>query len=124
MDRLTPDLVLSVISSVILAVVWIEKRFRQSRAEWEKAIANETRARTAAATAAAADHKEATARLERQTAAITRDLAQINLTIARELREYPTKTEIQRMFEATYDQIEKLERRLENMMDLPRRPSS
>lgn len=115
------SLIIAAITAVSLSVVWIETRFRQTRREWEEALDEETKVRATAVSVAVAEHKEAAARFAQQAAGLTRDLSNIQLTITRELRDYPTKRELESMFEAVGEQIDKLEHRLENSLGMPRR---
>jgi hypothetical protein len=123
---------LSIIAPVVIAVIWIEKRFRDSdrnaKACVEDALSIERESRTSALNAATATMKNDAARLERQAAglhsqnaALQRDLTSHQLSVARELRDYPTKGDLTQFRDDIVEQIDKLETRFENVMGL-RRP--
>lgn len=121
--------VLEVVTPIVVAVLWIEKRFRDSRTESEKcvedAMKTEREARTAAINAATAQMQAATARLEnqaaalnRQNASLQREMSAMQLQHLRDLSGYPTRAEITQLFEVIGDKIDGFERRFESVMGI------
>jgi hypothetical protein len=120
-QHLTANFILSVLIAVAASVAWIELRFRQTRADFEEKLATGAATSARSVEATTTEHRQAAARLDRQAASIMKDLAQVQLSIAHDLRNYPTKADIQAMLEPIGDQIDKLEHRIENLMGVPRR---
>lgn len=124
--------ILSIIAPVVIAVTWVEKRFRDStkdaKALVDAALIMEREQRTSALNAQAAEFRNATARIERQVSAVNaenarlqRDMTALQLQNARDLRDFPTNAEMHAGFASVRDQINKLESRFENVMGLKRR---
>ena len=100
---------------------WIEWRLRgvstlmdQHKDELAKArdgaITKERDERIGAIRAATAENQAATARLERQIAQTNKDIADMKLGMLRDLRDYPTKDDLETM---VVDRLDKLEQRIE-----------
>lgn len=124
--------VLSIIAPVVIAVTWVEKRFRDSDKNSTKCVEDALRAereqRTSALNAQAAEFRNTSARLERMAAGLNtenarlqRDMTALQLQNARDLRDFPTNAEMHAGFAGLRDQINKLEARFENVMGLKRR---
>lgn len=129
MDPVT--LVLGTLSASVPAVLWVEKRFRDSAAQAkacaDEAVRSEKSSRIAAMRTLMMEHRAATARYDRiasalnaEQARLTRDLSDLKLATARELRDYPTKAEMQTGFGDIKDQIGGLESRIEGLMGIRR----
>jgi hypothetical protein len=119
----------SVIAAVVIAVLWIEKRFKDSgkdaKSTVDEACRNEREARTSALNAATANNRAEAARFERMTAylnnqnaELNRRLTEVQINHAKELRDYPTKTEMSDGFEALGERFDKFEARFDGFMGI------
>jgi hypothetical protein len=91
------------------SVAWIEKRFRDTRRETEIAVKASHDKLVGDLNLSTAEHKNAAARLERQTAQLNRDITKTQLDHAHSLREFPTKadvTDLEKSMGARFDTIE------------------
>lgn len=86
--------------------------------ENEEALRKERDERIAAIRAVTAENQSATARLERQIAITNKDIADMKLGMLRDLRDYPTKKDIEVM---VVDRLNKMEAKMER--SFPPRPS-
>jgi hypothetical protein len=108
-------------------ILWIEKRFRDTKREIDQAVCAMRKERDrvitdhrsqhdAALRSSTIEHREATARLEHQAAALQRELAQLRVDNAKEMRDYPTKSELQSMFESVYERFDKIDGRMDGLL--------
>lgn len=113
----TPELVLGGAVALSGCIVWIEKRFRDAKRDADAGILTAVNKLTAELNYATAEHRNAAARLERRNAELNNKIAEIQIGIARDFaehaRNYPTKDDLQQMYENFSGRIDKLEGRIE-----------
>lgn len=101
------------VGSTAAVTGWVEKRLRDAKDYAEACVKERAEQHVKKMDEMTSEYRLATARLERQTAMVTRDLADHRLGQARELRELVSREELRNVVTEKFDQ---LEQRLEDLL--------